>query len=260
MPEGPEIRIMSDFVNSNAKSKTFTTLYDVAKGNNAIDSGVISNFTLDADFNGKELILNMYSDVDVKYSVFMGMSGNWKFVPTENWNETKYVRMRMDTTDGNSLLLYGSYMGPKYRVGGFTGVKRGPDIIKEFEEFENNVLSNLHRAVFDKPICEVLLDQKYFNGIGNYLRSTILYYLDINPFISTREAIETSPVLQMCKDVQLKSYNLNGGQLSDWSNPFDTDYEEFKKWVFYKKGNSCKDATGRTFWYDPKWEEFCPYN
>jgi len=151
-------------------------------------------------------------------------------------------------------------MGPKYRVGGFTGVKRGPDIIKKFEEFENNVLSNLHRAVFDKPICEVLLDQKYFNGIGNYLRSTILYYLDINPFISTREAIETSPVLQMCKDVQLKSYNLNGGQLSDWSNPFDTDYGEFKKWVFYKKGNSCKDATGRTFWYDPKWEEFCPYN
>ena len=38
-----------------------------------------------------------------------------------------------------------------------------------------NVLRNLADKVFDKPICEALLDQRFFNGIGNYLRAEILY-------------------------------------------------------------------------------------
>lgn len=43
--------------------------------------------------------------------------------------------------------------------------------------FRKNVLSNLPDKVFDRPICEALLNQKYFNGIGNYLRAEILYRL-----------------------------------------------------------------------------------
>lgn len=48
----------------------------------------------------------------------MGMSGNWKYGPTESWIDTLYTRMRLDTTDGYSLLLYGS-SDDKYTSGGF---------------------------------------------------------------------------------------------------------------------------------------------
>ncbi len=37
MPEGPELKIMSDYINQNVKDKTFTKLYHVEKGNNPID-------------------------------------------------------------------------------------------------------------------------------------------------------------------------------------------------------------------------------
>jgi len=259
MPELAEIKIMSDYINHHSSKRKFKKLYHVEKGNNAIDSELIENFEVKANSFGKELQLKVKNNSkELDFSVFMGMSGNWKFVPTDNWNDTRFVRMRIDTDDGNSLLLYGSYMGPKYRLGVFTGVKRGPDPTKQFEEFKQNVLFNLKSKVFDKPICEALLDQKYFNGIGNYLRSTILYYINVNPFEVARTVILENPdILEFCKDIPIKAYQLNGGQLSDWSNPFDTDYEEFKKWVFYQKGLSCKDNTGRTFWYDEKWE---PYN
>lgn len=263
MPELAELKIMSDYINQNVKDKTFTKLYHVEKGNIPIDSNLIEKFKLEADSNGKELVLKLYNDndnVDISISVFMGMSGNWLFTPTETWSDRKFTRMRLDTTDGNSLLLYGLYMGPKYRVGGFTGVKRGLDPTKEFDSFKNVVISNLDKKVFDKPICEALLDQKYFNGIGNYLRSTILYYLDVNPFETARTIIKSHPqVLDMCRDIPMKAYELNGGQLQDWKNPFDTDFEEFKKWVFYQKGISCKDKTGRTFWFNEKWKDSCPY-
>lgn len=43
--------------------------------------------------------------------------------------------------------------------------------------FRENVLSNLSDKAFNRPICEALLNQKYFNGIGNYLRAEILYRL-----------------------------------------------------------------------------------
>lgn len=41
MPEGPELRIMSDFINQNSNEKTFTKVYHVEKGNNPIDANLI---------------------------------------------------------------------------------------------------------------------------------------------------------------------------------------------------------------------------
>lgn len=38
-----------------------------------------------------------------------------------------------------------------------------------------HVLRNLADKTFDRPICEALLDQRFFNGIGNYLRAEILF-------------------------------------------------------------------------------------
>jgi endonuclease VIII-like 1 len=261
MPELAELKIMSDYINQTTKGKVFNKSFHVLKGNNPEQFHLLDDFKIDAESFGKELIIRFFNDNEThKISVFMGMSGNWKWVTTKNWNETKFVRMRLDSIDGYSLLLYGSYMGPKYKIGGFSGVKRGPDPTKNFEKFKQNIIDNLHKSTFNKPICEVLLNQEYFNGIGNYLRSTILYYLDVNPFLSASQIIKEYPqILNMCKDIPLKAYKLNGGQLSDWKNPFDSDYDEFKKWVFYQKGISCKDNIGRKFWFDEKWNQYCPY-
>jgi formamidopyrimidine-DNA glycosylase len=261
MPELAELKIMSDYINQTTKGKVFNKSFHVLKGNNPEQFHLLDEFSIDAESFGKELIIRLYSGCDIhKISVFMGMSGNWLLTSTENWSDRKFTRLRLDTTDGYSLLLYGSYMGPKYKIGGFTGVKRGPDPTKEFRDFYKNVMDNIDKKAFDKPICETLLNQEYFNGIGNYLRSTILYYLDVNPFEEARKVIkENSNILSMCRDIPIKAYQLNGGQLSDWKNPFDTDYDEFQKWVFYQKGISCKDNNNRTFWFQEKWIDFCPY-
>jgi len=260
MPEAPEIRIMSDFINQNTKNYKFHNLLHVLKGNQPQESGFI-DFTVKSDFYGKQLQLSLQgqqSTLDI--SVFMGMNGNWKLVDTANWSDTKFTRMRIDREDGKSLLLYGGYMGPKYKIGGFD-TKRGFDIIKDFDKFKQNVLSNLNNKVFDKPICEVLLDQRYFDGVGNYLRSTILYYLDVNPFESAREIIsENNKIFDFCRDIIQRAYELNGGQLRDWQNPNpNLDSQEFHDWVFYQKGLSCTDKTGRTFWFNDKWQMECPY-
>jgi endonuclease VIII-like 1 len=128
-------------------------------------------------------------------------------------------------------------------------------MIKDFDKFESFIINNIDNKSFSKPIYELLLDQNYFNGVGNYLRSTIIYYANINPFYSSREIIKKNPeFLKLCKEILETSYSKNGGQLKDWINPFQKESNDFDNWVFYQKGSKIVDKNGRTFWYDPKWD------
>lgn len=264
MPELAEYKISADFINLNSKSK-FIKAFHVQKGNIPFEFEEkynMINFSVKAKTNGKDLILEISKEDGIlPIHVFMGMNGNWKYVDTENWSQTSFTRLRFDDERGKSLILYGGYMGPKYSIGKpFSGTKRGSDPTLEFEKFKQNILHNLDKKAFDKPICEVLLNQEYFNGIGNYLRSCIIYYADVNPFLSGRVAIQNHPqILDLCKSVPEKAYQLNGAELRDWQNPIQSDSKEFDEWVYYQKGLSCKDKLGRTFWFHPKWEKECPY-
>jgi endonuclease VIII-like 1 len=261
MPEGPEIRIMSDFINHKTKNIQFDNSFHVERGNVPIpfsnEDSFESPFKIESHFYGKKLILRLYNEQKIiPIHIFMGMSGSWNLTDTIEWNKTKYVRMRFDSVCGKSLILHGGYLGPKYSLyENFKSSKCGPDMILEFDKFKDNIKKSLNKSVFKKPIYEVLLDQEYFNGVGNYLRSTILYYADVNPFEPAKEIIkESDSFLSLCRDILNESYNLNGGQLKDWKNPFDNESQKFDEWVFYKKGNSVKDSMGRTFWYNPKWK------
>ncbi|XP_038178929.1 endonuclease 8-like 1 isoform X4 [Arvicola amphibius] len=77
----------------------------------------------------------------------------------------------------------------------------------------DKVLRNLSDKAFDRPICEALLDQRFFNGIGNYLRAEILYRLKIPPFEKARTVLEAlqqsrpSPELTLSQKIKAKLQN-----------------------------------------------------
>jgi endonuclease VIII-like 1 len=259
MPEYVEVKIMSEFINDKVSDKKFDKIFDVVKGNIPNEFQLSEgDFRIVAESNGKELVLNVYHDVaSFKISVFMGMSGNWKFVQTDKWNETKFVRMRMDTTDGWSLLLYGGYMGPKYKLGGFTGVKRGPDPLKENDKFKKGVLDNIGCKEFDKPLGESLLNQKYFNGIGAYLLAEIVGRLDYNPHRTINQLCnkELEDLFNMIVRCFEESYSFGGGEIKDWQNPFGEN--RIDEWLmFYNNKEICyKQKFGtRNIWIHKKWK------
>ena len=68
MPEAPEIRIMSDFINQNSKSNKFKKLFHVEKGNNAVDSNY-DEYVVSADFYGKQLQLNFINSFANEYKL-----------------------------------------------------------------------------------------------------------------------------------------------------------------------------------------------
>jgi endonuclease VIII-like 1 len=101
------------------------------------------------------------------------------------------------------------------------------------------------------------MDQRYFNGIGNYLRAEILGRLsNVNPFDSAIKVIRKCPqILELCKDVPEEAYALGGGELKDWVNPNNVIPEEkFRDWLqYYGKKESVIDSAKRRFWLDKKW-------
>ncbi|XP_009956921.1 PREDICTED: endonuclease 8-like 1, partial [Leptosomus discolor] len=134
-----------------------------------------------------------------------------------------------------------------------------------------NVLKNLEDKAFDKPICEALLNQKFFNGIGNYLRAEILYRLKIPPFEKARTVLEAlkdqeqNPSLTLSKKLKLMRENPDLLELchtvpmeviaaeKKLLDPDHSDnYAAFKNWLqcYLVPGmSSLRDRNGRTVWF-----------
>ena len=87
----------------------------------------------------------------------------------------------------------------------------GPDIMEfdtDYQVFKNQIIkeSNLNKA-----IGIVLMDQKVISGIGNYLRSEILYISKINPFrkVKNLSNIEIRKLFNNSKILTWGDYDYN---------------------------------------------------
>ncbi len=162
--------------------------------------------------------------------------------------------------DGTSLSFVDVRRFGKWKWVDDWSPNRGPDPTTEYDAFTDNIIHNLDKAAFNHPIHTVLMNQSYFNGIGNYLRAEILYRLPwINPFKPAREILKREPDLfVLCRDIPLQAYELGGGQLKDWESPFSTDPEPLRQFMrCYGNPQMAKrkDKNGRMFWYDSKWND-----
>lgn len=274
MPELAEVKIMSEYINSVSEGKIYL---NVRKSEETKVKTEMQDpfegvpFTIGARSRGKELsiVLRSIKGNDARGLKFaMGMSGNWYLAkPGE---AVKHAHVMFDRMDGYTLCMVDVRRFAKWDWSDFWGDKRGPCPLTEFGDFYLYIHANADKKIFQKPIYEVMMDQKYFNGIGNYLRAEILYRLDINPFEKAFDVIMNNgeDFLKMCHDVCEEAYMVGGGELKDWDNPFKRGYGRgrinekmakladttFRDWLqCYGKMECLEDSKGRRFWYNKKW-------
>jgi endonuclease VIII-like 1 len=270
MPELAEIKIMSEYINSVSDNSYYT---DIEKSTETKVKTVISSpfagqpFTIRAASRGKELmlVLTSISGKERRLRFAMGMSGNWFF--SESGVKAKHAHLRFHKKDGGVLMMVDVRRFAKWEWTEDWNSKRGPCPLSEFDKFCKHVKSSSGRRIFEKPIFEILMDQRYFNGIGNYLRAEILHRLNINPFQPAYKVV-SDDLLEMCHLVCQESYIVGGGELKDWDNPFKRGYARgrinekmlkvaetyFRDWLqCYGKMSNIEDSKGRRFWFDKKW-------
>lgn len=190
MPELVEVYFVAQSLKSILQGKKFISLSiepksryygkpfqhnDVFQRQNLFFTDVISY--------GKKIIF-MLHDTETKSNVifvsFLAMEGKWLLEPLNN---TSLILI-----SENSIL----YFDDSRHFGSFTVCKTQEEYQNVFKDtgpclltrpLEINRFKELirNKRIKNKEICMFLVEQKYFSGIGNYLRSEILFHAQINP-------------------------------------------------------------------------------
>lgn len=193
MPEGPELRMNSMFVNNVCSGLVFRgcPIKSPVSKNPEIQ-WESSKYTISSESRGKELalLLQCQEKRDQKMRILFrfGMSGKFNFTTTTaSIPKHAHLQFRRKCEKKEDEEVEGVGVGilsfvDTRRFGSWRvveedvwGKERGPDIVSEYQLFRANVLGNLEDPVFGKAMCEAMLSQKFFNGIGNYLRAEVLF-------------------------------------------------------------------------------------
>jgi endonuclease VIII-like 1 len=264
MPEISEVKYMVKFVKQACKGKTFNKIGISTVTKNLRPVVDFDQFTISAESRGKEMKLIIESEkqcTPVHLFMSMGMTGHW--VVSELIPDHCHLWLK-ETYDN----LYLCFIDPR-RFGHWKqqnkwSETRGSDPTTEYSEFKKYILDRHETYLSDKPLYSSLMNQKYFNGVGNYLRAEILYraFVDrqIKPHSTFSELTksEVSYLCQLTRDICKESYKVGGGEFMSWENPEGVgSKDKFKEWLqCYRKEGMChiKDKQGRTFWYHPDLE------
>lgn len=256
MPELAEIRLMSDYIN-DFKGDFIKTFKSTVTKIQTVDLDEPGYF-LGAVTRGKELMLN-FEMKKVKTSLIfnMGMTGNWrKFNNLDAIQKHSHFNILM--ADRTVLSMVDSRRFARWKYQDHFSDNRGPDMTEDiFKTFLN---SKIGIKQFEKPVYELMMDQAYFSGCGNYLRAEILYRLDIDPFQSLNTVLEKNidNFVNMCKLVPLEAYKIGGAEFQNFKNPNTSEKMNMGAWMLcYNKKGMFKilDSKKRNFWFDPKWRK-----
>ncbi|XP_056120883.1 endonuclease 8-like 1 isoform X2 [Rhinichthys klamathensis goyatoka] len=292
MPEGPELHLASLFVNRMCAGLVFTGAVEKSEVNKNPEVPFCCDaYIIKAQSRGKEVILTLTpfkNDGDRKRKVGkhqsqhpmdvvfrFGMSGFFRFTSEDDLPKHAHLRFYTNESPRRVLSFEDTRRFGSWQANGTWQKDRGPCVMFEYESFRENVLSNLSDKAFDKPICEALLNQKYFNGIGNYLRAEILFRLQIPPFVKARTVlegielkiedkkeikkttdtagkkgvkVETPDLLSLCHTVPLEVVKLG----ENGYKPAKAEYSVLQAWMqcYSVDGmNSLTDHNGRTIWF-----------
>ncbi|XP_048013776.1 endonuclease 8-like 1 [Megalobrama amblycephala] len=292
MPEGPELHLASLFVNRMCEGLVFTGAVEKSEvSKNPEVPFCCDAYCIKAQSRGKEVRLTLTpikNDDDGKRKVGkhhsqqpmdvvfrFGMSGFFRFTSVDDLPKHAHLRFYTNENPRRVLSFVDTRRFGSWHPNGMWQKDRGPCVIFEYESFRENVLSNLSDKAFDKPICEALLNQKYFNGIGNYLRAEILFRLQIPPFTKARTVlegielkeedkkeikkktdragkkgvkVESPDLLSLCHDVPFEVVKLGENGYA----PAKGEYSVLQAWMqcYSVDGmNSISDHNGRTIWF-----------
>jgi len=258
MPELAELKFTADYVNQVSEGQTYVRV-EKNPVHKCEDLNIpFETFKIKAVSKGKEMVLyflDKHSDQYIPVRITMGMSGHFKL--TNAGQEPKHSHLKFYRSDGTTMSFVDVRRFGKWKQGVSWSDNRGPDPTTEYKAFWDNVMTNLTKL--KKPLYEMLMDQKYFNGIGNYLRAEIIYRADdVDPFLPAGMQFARYPkLLDLCRDIPLLAYAKGGGSIKDWDNPFGDEAIQERFMLCYGNAEMSKrkDRNGRTFWYDSKWDD-----
>jgi formamidopyrimidine-DNA glycosylase len=252
MPEGCELRISCEKIKPIIQGKQIVNVV----------MGKSSRFAKNPIANWQE-ILSIVEDINVKGKLMYwklsnghymlntyGMTGQW------SQTETKHSAVSLYYTDPNFTSIeemtakcqYLHFNDPRHF--GTIKIVNQQQLDEKLSSLGWDPLSeNLNidwvvkKTNKNKPIGQILMDQKVFCGVGNYIRAEALYRAKINPWRFGKE-LSKEQIEELCQhiiDVMQESYRLQGASFLTYAN---VDEERGKYSGFFKVYAQKTDPNG----------------
>lgn len=245
MPEGPEVKLITDCLNN------------VVKGKNLIEINIEKNRIKKAP-NGYNAFVKLLP-LKVKKINKKGKFMYWDFgehrymlnhlMMTGSWAIKKDKYSIFEFVFSNNIKLYYS---DKRKFGRLEFIYSEKEITEELRKLGPDMMdSDINSAIFveimrkcnKKNIGVAMMSQDNVSGIGNYLRSEILYLAKVSPHRKVSELNEKKliEIFLISKNLLETSYTLKGCSLQDFKNLEGEDGAFQKNLQVYKQK---KDAFG----------------
>jgi DNA-formamidopyrimidine glycosylase len=261
MPEGPEVKIVADFLNKKLKNKTITDLnycskpYKKKYGKLIKELNKFTPIKFEKVFCiGKASFLKI--DKYHYFSYHLGMTGKWSEI------KEKHSHLIIKTSDQDQL-----YFTDTRRFGNIKLLKEGNllkkypkerDLLNYNTSIKKNVDYLIKNIQTNQEVCKVLLNQKYFCGVGNYLKSEILYHSKIHPHRSW-PSLNKKEITNLCiftREIMKKAYMSGGAELRDFKNPKKDS--KLRLNAYGKKNDSKKRLIVNDITKDQRRTYWCP--
>ncbi len=192
MPEGPEIWRAADEISDAVRGKEIEELffafdelkkYEEELLGLKVDSVIPRGKAIITSFNNN---LNLYSHNQ--------LYGKWKIANRGETPDTnRSLRAAIHTRDKSALLYSASeiYVLNDEEVEEHDYIKKlGPDVVHPDTTYEE-VLARYQDDIFkNRKLSTLLLDQGFLSGLGNYLRSEILFNAKVDPEVRPVDCTE----------------------------------------------------------------------
>jgi len=259
MPEGPEVKIVADFLNKKLENKTITDLNYCSKPYKQKYGELIKELNQFTPIKFEKVFcIGKASFLKIGkhhyFSYHLGMTGKWSEI------KEKHSHLIIKTSDQDQL-----YFTDTRRFGNIKLLKED-DLLKKYPKerdllnYNTSIKKNVDYLIkniqTNQEVCKVLLNQKYFCGVGNYLKSEILYHSKIHPHRSW-PSLNKKEIPNLCvftREIMKKAYMSGGAELRDFKNPKKNSklrLNAYGKKIDSKKRVIVNDITKdqrRTYW------------
>ena len=214
MPEGPEIRRAADKIEAVLKNKTIDKVEFGLTPLKKYAKPLTGSKVLSLETRGKALLTHFDSGTTI-YS-HNQLYGIWRIVKRDKLpNTNRQLRLALHT-DRHSALLYSASdisVWDTEHIDQHPFLQRiGPDILNPdltWREVADRLQS---KAFSGRALNSVYLDQTFLAGLGNYLRSEILFVAGIHPSRRARELSkgQIGKLARPTLEISQRSYLLQG--------------------------------------------------
>lgn len=268
MPEGPEIRKAADKIERAVKAKVTSEVFFAFEHLKPYETELTDQKVRRVETRGKALLIHFDNNLSI-YS-HNQLYGVWMIRKAHDYPVTKrQLRLAIHNAKKSALLYSASdieVLTPDQIPSHPFLSKLGPDVLNP-QLRPANILELLTAKQHQRrQFTTLYLDQHFLAGIGNYLRSEILYVARIHPRLRPIDCSDTqlAALAEASIAIPYQSYRYNGITNDlDLANQLKAEGQKrshYRHWVFNRVDRPCrvcetpivKDfASSRRFYYCP---------